>query len=300
MITNVKENLFKAFRNIFSFRKPTGIRSFIMFGHLQKRAVLKADLVGILMGPKINRYVKKLGLLHKMKKLRLAWDVEKYHIPEDVAYAEKYKKYDVVYFMIARHSWKLLWNDMKGNDKFIRAYARFVLEKKPSSKLICIEKGPDVNASKDLIKSLGIRDYVEWVKEMNKDGIRSCCSLSNVVVVDQFKHDKWEIRYPEDKGNPRFGFGSGALEAMSAARPLITHFFIEDFYDGNQPPIFTAFTEEQIYNCLIESLEMGDQGRKELGEKAYAFVKKYHGWENTIELYIDLLKDILKKNQKNV
>ena len=298
IITDLFENLISAFRNLMKFKMPRGLRSLLLFGRMQKNAICKADRVGILMGYQVNPYIKPLGLLDGMKKIRLAWDIERYNTERNNVLWDKYKKYEVVYFMFARHSWKSVWNDIKGNDKFIRAFARVVKEKNPNILLVMVDKGGDVQESKKIINDLGIQDHVEWIKEMNKDGIRAYNSLDNVVVVDQFWHDKWFIRYPSDKAKPRIGFGSGSIEALSAKRPLITVFFDEDFYDGNHPPILSAFTEEEIYKRIKESLAMGEEGRKQMGINGYEFVKKYHGWENTIGMYIDILKEIFQERQQ--
>jgi hypothetical protein len=297
-ITSYSENLIGFARNILRLKKPQGLKSFLLHAYLQKAAILNADRLGIYMGYQVNPYVKKLGLLHKMTKLRLAWDVEKYNIPEDKTLSEKYKKYEIVYFMFSRHSWKSVWNDLKGNDKFIRAFGRFIRERTPNVLLVMIEKGNDIEESKKLIADLNLESKVEWVKEMDKDGIRAFNSLQNVIVVDQFWHDKWYIRYPSDKVKPRIAFGSGSIEALSAARPLITVFFDEDFYDGNHPPILSAFTEDQIYNRLLESYDMGAAGRKKMGIEGYEFVKKYHGWQNAIELHIGVLREILQARKQ--
>lgn len=298
-ITDFAENITGALRKILLLKKPNGFRSFVKFARIQKKAIMNADRIGILMGYQVNPYIKKYGLLSKMKKIRLAWDIEKYKVVRNETLTEKYKQYDIVFFMLARHIWKSVWNDfIKGNDKFLRAFARFVKDKKPNVRLVMIEKGEDLEESKKIISSYGIQNYVEWVKEMNKDGIRAYNSLDNVVVVDQFWHDRWFVRYPEDKAKPRIGFGSAGIEALCAEKPLITVFFDEDFYEGNHPPILSAFTEDEIYSRLVESLEMGSEKRKVLGRKGYEFVKKYHGWENTIDQYISILKEILEEKEK--
>lgn len=298
-ITSLQDGIMEALRNLLNFRKPRGFLSLLLTGPIQREAIKSANLIGIYMGYQVNPYVKPLGILSKMKKLRLAWDIEKYKVVPNQKLAEKYSNYDVVYFMIARHSWKSVWYDLKGNDKFIKAFARFVKDKNHRVLLVCIEKGYDLEDSKKLVDDLGIGNHVEWIKEMNKDGIRAYNSLPNVVVVDQFWHNKWFRRYPSDRLKPRIGFGSGSVEALSAARPLITVFFDEDFYDGNHPPILSAFTEEEIYNRLVESIEMGAEGRKLLGQKGYEFVKKYHDWENAVELHIECLKEILKERKSS-
>ncbi len=299
-ITAFKEGLAEAIRNLTRFKKPRGLKSLILYSSLQRVAIKNADRIGIYMGYQVNPYVKPLGVLSKMIKLRLAWDINKYNTLENEELKERYQNYEIVYFMIARHTWKSVWSDLKGNDKFIRAYARFIKTKNPNTHLVMIEKGYDLTESKKMVSNLGLNEKIEWVAEMNKDGIRAYNSLRNVVVIDQFWHNEWYRKYPSDRAKPRIGFGSGSIEAMSAERPLITAFFDQDFYDNHNPPILSAFTEEEIYNRLVESIEMGVEGRKQLGVQGHEFVKKYHGWENAIELHINSLREILEEqNGKN-
>lgn len=296
-VTAFYENIREAFRKMASFKKPSGLRSLLLYSHYQREAIRQADRVGILMAFQIEPYARKLGVVEKMKLLRLAWDIEKYKKSPDPALNEKYKNYDIVYFMIARHSWKSVWNDMKGNDKFLKAYARFVKEKNPNVLLVTIDKGVDTDASKELLREFGVEHAVEWVKEMNKDRIRAYISMSNVVVVDQFWHDNWRRRYPRNE-TPAFGLGSAGIEAMCAEAVLITGFFHEDFYEGNKPPILNAFTEEEIYQRLVQSLSMTPDERAELGKKARAFVEKYHGWKNVVPMYVEVLEEILEERHR--
>lgn len=295
-LSNIKESMWTAIRQFTRLKFPRGMKNLLLNGFFQRKAIQHADCIGIAMSYQINNYIKPLKVEDKVKKIRLAWDIEKYRVPVNNSLLKKYQKYDIVYFMIARHSWKSLWSDTKGNDKFIIAFSKFVKEKSPNVKLVMIEKGPDLQDSKNLVKDLEIENSVEWVKEMNKDGIRAYNSLPNVVVVDQFWHDEWAKRFPLNADKPPIGFGSGSIEALSAERPLITVFFEEEFYDGNHPPVLSAFTIPEIYSRLIESYEMGSENRALLGKKGKNFIEKYHGWQNTIDIYIEVLEDIVRNN----
>lgn len=291
MVAHTRRELGEMFRRLLAGNMP-GIRGFLV-GLRQRRALQHStDVVGVGMGWQIDNYVKPLGLLPKMVKTRLAWDVDAYMPEVDAALNAQHASFDVVYFMLARHSWRSVWNDLKGNDKFIRAYARLVHDRAPNVKLIMIEKGPDVDASKQLVDQLGIAHAVEWVREMPKDRLRAYYSLPNVVVVDQFWDDRWRERYPADI-TPRIGFGSGSVEAMCANRPLITAFFEQEFYEGATPPILAAFREDEILAQLHLSLDLGVAGRAAMGERGHAFVRRYHDWRVTTDLYIDQLRAIV-------
>jgi glycosyltransferase involved in cell wall biosynthesis len=270
----------------------------LTYSPFQIRAIEReADKVLVLMGYQVNPLVNKYGLAWKTSKARLPWDTLAYASPLDQALYERYKIYDTVFFMIARHSWRSVWDDTKGNDKFIRAYARFVKEFKPNARLITISKGIDVGASRRLIDDLGIGSYVEWVSEMDKNGIRSFESLPNCVVVDQFWHNEWYRKYPEDPIKPVLGFGCGSIEALSAGRPLITTFTDEAFYEGHSPPILSAFTEDEIYRRIVQVHSMNPEERRDMGEAGRAFVYQWHDWRNVTTLYIDALEETHRKRR---
>ncbi len=282
-----------------ALRRLRRLAKLLTYSQLQKTAILDAaDKVLVLMGYQVNSIINKYGLAWKTSKARLAWDTEKYAAPVDHGLYERYRSYDLLFFMISRHSWRSVWDDIKGNDKFIRAFARFMKGggSRPNVRLITIDKGGDVSASRRLIHDLGIEDHVEWVGEMNKDGVRAFESLPNCVVVDQFWHDEWYRRFPEDRERPVIGFGSGSIEALSAGRPLITTFSDEAFYDGNAPPILSAFSEDDIYRRLVEVHGMTAAQRHTMGEAGRAFVYRWHDWRNTGQLYIDALEEVARKH----
>lgn len=285
-----------AIRRIRAGMRP-GVRDLAV--GLRQRVALKrhVDVITILMGYQIENYLRPLGLLPKTVRGRLAWDVKAYAGREDPDLIAKCAPYELVYFMISRHSWHSPWSDLKGNDKFIRAFARFVHERRPNVRLFCIDKGIDVQHSRDLIAELGIESYVEWLPEMNKEQLRGWYGVPNLVIVDQFWHDRWAERFPADAARPRIGFGSAGLEAMAAHRPLISVFFDEEFYDGIKPPMLDAFTVDEIHRRLLESVDMGEAGRRALTDRAFDFVMKYHDWTNATDPYIRLLEDVVRAHR---
>ena len=249
------------------------------------------------MGYQVNPYINKFNLQSKTIKARLAWDINKYAIEPDKILYEKYKSFEVVFFMIARHGFSSIWLDVKGNDKFLKAFASFVESGRKNVKLILINKGVDVHISRKIIANHNIQDYVEWVDQMDKDGVRAYESIPNCVVVDQFWHDDLAIRYPLDKGNLKMCFGSGAIEALAASKPLITAFTDKDFYEGNMPPILHAFTQKEIEERLHEVYSMTSEEKAGMGKKGFEFIYKWHDYTNISNLYINALKDVLGKKQ---
>lgn len=296
---NVKEELISVFRTQSSLKaKILRLVKIITYTPLQKKAIIHfADKIMVLMGYQVNPYINKFNLQSKTIKARLAWDINKYAIEPDEILYEKYKSFEVVFFMIARHGFSSIWLDVKGNDKFLKAFASFVQSGRKNVKLILINKGVDVHISRKIIANHNIQDYVEWVDQMDKDGVRAYESIPNCVVVDQFWHDDLAIRYPLDKGNLKMCFGSGAIEALAASKPLITAFTDQDFYEGNMPPILHAFTQKEIEERLHEVYSMTSEEKAGMGKKGFEFIYKWHDYTNISNLYINALKDVLGKKQ---
>lgn len=268
---------------------------------LQKIALQKhAKKILVLMGYQVNTFINKYNLQDKTTKGRLAWDINKYAVNSVSNLYEKYKTFDIVFFMIARHGFSSIFLDPKGNDKFLKAFASFVANGNKNVKLVLINKGTDVNLSKKIIHNFSLNIYVEWVEQMDKDGIRAYESLPNCVVVDQFWHNDLGDRYPLDRGNLKMGFGSGAIEALAASKPLITSFTDFDFYENIIPPALSAYTETEIEARLHEVYNMTPMERNELGRKGYDFVYKWHDYTRVTEkIYIKALKEVYNETKKN-
>jgi glycosyltransferase involved in cell wall biosynthesis len=272
----------------------------ITYSPLQRKAIIQhASRIIIYMGYQYHPFITTYGLENKTHKLCYPKDVIHYGIPEDKTLQEKYSKYKVVYFMFSRHSWFSVWNEYKGNDKFIRAFARFVKEENPNVLLISTNKGIDIKRSKKIVADKKIDAFVEWVDDMPKYLLKKYQSLPNVVMVDNFWHDRWFVQFPEDKHQPKVGFGFGCIESLASKRPLITAFKDEEFYGGNTPPILFAFTEEEIYQRIKQSYQMSLDELKEMGERGYNFVMEWHDQTNTIDKHIDILKEVLASKHKN-
>jgi glycosyltransferase involved in cell wall biosynthesis len=271
------------------FRKLVKI---LTYSPLQARAIKKhANRIIIYMGYQYNPFIKSFQLQHKTHKLCYPKDVINYGVSPDADLQQQYNQYKVVFFMLSRHSWASVWNEYKGNDKFLKAYARFIKQRQPNTLLISSNKGIDIEKSRKIIASEQIEPYVQWVDDMPKYQLKKYQSLDNVVMVDNFWHDRWYVQFPEDKAQPRVGFGFGCIESLASKRPLITAFKDQDFYNQEQPPIFDAFTEDEILNRLNEVYDMTTAQLQAEGEKGYAFVLKWHEQTNVIDTHIKVLQE---------
>ncbi len=272
----------------------------ITYSPLQARAIKKyaSDII-IYMGFQYKPFISSFNLQHKTHKLCYPKDVINYRVEMDVDLNRQYSKYKVVFFMLSRHSWASVWNEYKGNDKFIRAYARFIKNhNNPNVLLITANKGGDVAKSKEIIATENIGNYVEWMNDMPKYTLKKYQSLPNVVMVDNFWHDRWYIQFPEQKDTPKVGFGFGCIESLAAKRPLITAFKDQDFYNNEQPPIFDAFTEDEIYERITQAYNLSTNELNAFGQKGYEFALKWHEQTNVIDTHIDILKKVFSEKKE--
>jgi glycosyltransferase involved in cell wall biosynthesis len=91
--------------------------------------------------------------------------------------------HDLLIFNHSRHVWASPERayDFKGSDVLLRGFAEF-LRQRPQTKacLATFEYGPDVAASKELIKTLGIEDRVFWFPQSNRREIMPCLALADI------------------------------------------------------------------------------------------------------------------------
>lgn len=198
-------------------------------------------------------------------------DTEKYHPFE---YQLNKPDFDTVFFHPSRLDWSYTGADrvlagLKYNDRFIRAFARYVSEGH-NSLAIVVDWGVDKEKTKDLVHELGIEKNVEFVPPMPKNRLINYYNGADVVVDHFGAH----------------GVGLVTLEAMSCAKPVIAYVnnqYSEPVY-AEAPPILNCRTEDEIYQQLLKA---GDKEyRQQLGRRAREWILKYHHWEKVIDKLI--------------
>lgn len=77
------------------------------------------------------------------------------------------------FFSSTRHLWAKrhkTWQDYKGNEIMIYSFAEFLkLPESKDTKLVLVEKGPDVVHTKALARKLEVDSRIVWLKEMRRD-----------------------------------------------------------------------------------------------------------------------------------
>ncbi len=167
---------------------------------------------------------------------------------------------------VCRQSWQ--W---KGNDRLIRAFARFQERPEGNSwRLVLMGWGPDLEKTRQLIRQLGLETKVVWERLCSKPLLRMRQRAADLVA-DQFV---------------MAGYGTSVLESMAAGKPIVMaaadpaagrHFIAP-------PPFVGAASEDEILAALCR---MSDPAvRKAQGEKSLAWVRNQHGFDRVAEDYV--------------
>jgi len=191
------------------------------------------------------------------------------------------KDEDFLLFSPSRQIWEK--HIGKGNDKMIQAFAKF-LKLFPHSRWVLSEWGPDIDKSKNLIKSFKIYDNITWIKPVPKNQLIEYYNASDVVL------DQAELGV----------FGTSSPEAMACGKPLITSWagkdgtnkedFITCFKEA--PPALHGWYIDEIYSNLIK-LAKDKEYRLELGKKSREWVIKTHDPVLVAKMHLEILKEII-------
>lgn len=148
------------------------------------------------------------------------------------------------FFSSARHEWAGSFKnepDLKGNDILIKAFEKYLSKTGGyDNKLILVEKGTDMEASKSLAKKLKIDKYIFWIKEMRRDEIQKFYQGASMCF-GQF-------------GTPVITYA--ALEPLANGN-ICASFYGNDsnkvpFYD-KMPPILNSRNPDEIAEFMRES-----------------------------------------------
>jgi len=165
----------------------------------------------------------------------------------------------------------------KGNDKMIKAFARF-LKVYPNANLVIVDWSTDAQNSKDLVNSLNISDKVHWIKPVAKKQLIKYYNAADIIL-DQFILGSW---------------GTTTPEAMSCQKPVLM-FYKEEYIKrafGENPPILNSFSEEDIYSNLLKLTKDADL-RRSIGIQSREWIKKTHSPEIVAKKHLEILTECL-------
>lgn len=247
-----------------------------LFDKLTRRGYRKSNAI-ILTNPDTYEIVDNLSYLdqEKIYFTPFSIDPEKYKSFENHKLREQFVKDDeLLLFSPTRQEW-----DVKGNDKMIKAYAKFV-KKFPNSKFIIVSWSVDAERSKSLVNELGISNNVVWIKPVHKNKLIEYYNASDIVL-EQFILGSW---------------GAATPEAMSCGKPVLMFYnknlILRAF--GEEPPILNSFSEDEIYSNLI-MLASNPEARESIGKQSREWIIKTHSPNIVAKNHIEIILNSIRK-----
>ena len=175
----------------------------------------------------------------------------------------------------------------KGNDILIRGFAEFVsrkVVKRPLLVLIDRDVSGDVDLARQLIRSLGIEEYVYWAKGprrfgFTRDELTDLYSVSDVVA------DDFSVGW----------FGSIVLEGLAVERPVIS--FVDERAMSQMyawHPILSSKTERGIADFLSR-LATDVSFRTQQGRLGRRWILEYHSHGAAAGRYVTNVNDGIQR-----
>ncbi len=190
------------------------------------------------------------------------------------------ERHSLVIFHHARLQWKEKIDDVmrKDNDKIIIGFAEFAKGNEDVNPcLILIEYGKDVDATRLLVKELGIEQFVRWFPRMARKDLMIGLSLSDISASGEFFKSY-------------LSFGT-LYESLAMAKPIM-HFREDDYYRDDYPelyPMINIRSPEDVTAALVEWV--ADPIRyREMGEQGLGWFQKY-AIEKPLAAYLEIIQE---------
>jgi glycosyltransferase involved in cell wall biosynthesis len=173
------------------------------------------------------------------------------------------QQYDLLILYHGRQEWKSRYNEFtpKNTHHLIQGFSDFIRHEKGNACLIMLEYGYDLQHSKELIKDLGIEEYVIWLPKMARREIM--CLIGKVdVCAGEF-------------GRSYLTFGT-IVEAMLMSKPVIHH-RDDRLYSDAYPelyPLLNAREPDEISKAISFAVSNPDEMR-EMGLHASEWIRQY-------------------------
>lgn len=188
-----------------------------------------------------------------------------------------------ILFSSTRHVWDeslINESDYKGNNVIIEAFNLFLMKtKRKDTKLVFIEKGPDVLKTKRLIQELNIERFIIWLKPMNRSKL-IYYYLGSHLCFDEFS---------------RGCLAFCSIEAMACGTPVISYIGDNEpnmpFYQP-LPPILNTKDPKTI-SFYIEEILNNETILEKNQKAAYSWVINNCSRDSLNEAFLKMASDIL-------
>lgn len=191
--------------------------------------------------------------------------------------------FDFVVFSASRQHWSqvksLSWE--KANDVLIRGFAEFVKRIRPRARLVLVDWGISIGASKELIRDCGIERNVLWVEPMSVPMVGAYSTASDVVA-DQFLIGAWGAFMP-------IGLMLG-VPTMSYVNEEVHRWCFPEM-----PPILNARTDEDVCQLLGEITN--PQHAREVSRASVRWYDSYHSMAVVADRLLDATRSAIEKCQ---
>jgi glycosyltransferase involved in cell wall biosynthesis len=169
---------------------------------------------------------------------------------------------DLLVFHHSRLYWKRGGWNQKDNDRLVRGFARFARERRDvRPKLILLEYGEDVEATRALIRDLEIEPFVEWFPLMARKDLMVGLSMADLAT-GEF-HRSW--------------LSCGTIyEALAMAKPLL-HYRQDHLYAADYPelyPMVNITTDHDVHKALADFVARPEEFR-DMGARGRQWLRKY-------------------------
>jgi glycosyltransferase involved in cell wall biosynthesis len=177
---------------------------------------------------------------------------------------------DFVVFHPSRQDWTAardpVWE--KGNDVFLRGFARFVNEVSPRAAAVLVDWGRSVEASRNLAAELGIASRIRWIApQPNRSMVRWIHATD--LVADQFLVG---------------AFGGITPKAMACGRPVMLKLDEElhRWCFPEAPPVLNTGDEHAVFDALRRTY-LHPEAARDLADRSRDWYRRHHSNEVVLE-----------------
>ena len=199
-------------------------------------------------------------------------------VPEGLtSVVAKLRASDLSMFCCARLLWvrdprfgERAWQSFtKNSDWMFLGLSQFVRQHPGSRPLLAVvEYGPDVEASKQLVRDLRLQDHVLWLPMMPRREIMLLLEAADVGI-GEFYCDPGVI------------WGGTGWEILAAGRPLVQSFnftvggYTKEF--GHAPPPILDVSSADDLTRRLEALYADPMGRRRIGQQSLVWFNQFNG-----------------------
>lgn len=190
-----------------------------------------------------------------------------------------HRRYDVRYLFLCplRHDWKI-----KGTDIYLRALPMLAQRLGRTFKLLVTSWGTEVEASKKLIRELGVEDLVCWMDPIPRRRLIEI-QKSIDVVFDQ-------IALP--------CFGGTAPDAIAAGVPVLMSYDPRstEWIVSEPAPILTAWTVDDVVAQTLRALDPA--WRVDYVERARRWTREQHSYRRVVAGHLAMYRKVLEESRE--